>query len=93
MMSTHRFEEAIGGGRYTVEVTPVQGNRWRASLLRSADVPSAVVPFYGDTLAKHSTVTPSRSTRSPGPLAVANARRHCRFGRVSRGLIGTAMGP
>ncbi len=48
-MSTHRFEEAIGGGRYTVEVTPVQGNRWRASLLRNADVPSAVMPFYGDT--------------------------------------------
>ena len=48
-MSTHRFEEAIGRGMYTVEVTPVQGNRWRASLLRSADVPSAVMPFYGDT--------------------------------------------
>jgi len=48
-MDAHRFDETIGGGRYTVEVTPVQGNRWRASLLRSADVPSAVMPFYGDT--------------------------------------------
>ena len=48
-MSTQRFEEAIGGGSYTVEVTPVQGNRWRASLLRSVGVQSAVMPFYGDT--------------------------------------------
>jgi len=48
-MDAHRFDETIGGGRYTVEVTPVQGNRWRASLLRSADVPSAAMPFYGDT--------------------------------------------
>ena len=48
-MDAHRFDETIGGGRYTVEVTPVQGNRWRASLLRSADIPSAVMPFYGDT--------------------------------------------
>lgn len=49
LVSTQRFEEAIGGGRYTVEVMPVQGNRWRANLLRSADVPSAVMSFYGDT--------------------------------------------
>jgi len=53
-MDAHRFDETIGGGRYTVEVTRVQGNptnrtRWRASLLRSADIPSAVMPFYGDT--------------------------------------------
>ncbi len=49
MVDTHRFDETIGGGRYTVEVTPAQGNRWRASLLHSADIPSAVMPFYGDT--------------------------------------------
>lgn len=48
-MDAHHFDESIGGGRYTVEVKPAHGNRWRASLLRSADIPSAVMPFYGDT--------------------------------------------
>lgn len=48
-MDAHRFDETIGEGRYTVEVTRVRGNRWRASLVRSADIPSAVMPFYGDT--------------------------------------------
>ncbi len=48
-MNAHRFDETIGGGRYTVEVTPVQGNRWSACLLRDRDVPSALMPFYGDT--------------------------------------------
>ena len=48
-MNAQRFEETIGGGRYTVEVTPVQGNRWSACLPRDRDVPSALMPFYGDT--------------------------------------------
>ena len=40
---------AGGRGRYTVEVTPAQGNRWSGCLLRDADVPSSLTPFYGDT--------------------------------------------
>jgi hypothetical protein len=44
----HRFEETIGGRPYLIEVTPVS-NRWRAQLLRSPGVPTAMMPFYGRT--------------------------------------------
>jgi hypothetical protein len=44
----HRFEETIGGRPYLIEVTPVS-NRWRAQLLRSPGVPTAMMPFYGQT--------------------------------------------
>ena len=42
----HRFEETIGGREYQIEVTAVS-NRWRAQLLRTAGVPTAMMPFYG----------------------------------------------
>ena len=48
-MTDQHFEETIGGQQYTLEVQPVQGNRWRACLHRGADIPSALMPFYGDT--------------------------------------------
>ena len=48
-MSVHRFEETIGGRRYVVEVTPALGGRWRACLVRTAGVPTALMPFYGAT--------------------------------------------
>ena len=47
--TTHRFEETIGGRRYVVEVTPALGGRWRACLVRTAGVPTALMPFYGAT--------------------------------------------
>ena len=47
-MIVHRFEETIGGRPYLIEVTHVS-NRWRAQLLRSPGVPTAMMPFYGQT--------------------------------------------
>ena len=47
-MTVHRFEETIGGRAYLIEVMHV-GDRWRAQLLRSPGVPTAMMPFYGPT--------------------------------------------
>jgi hypothetical protein len=44
----HRFEETIGGRAYHIEVTPVT-NRWRAQLRRGPGMPTAMMPFYGQT--------------------------------------------
>jgi hypothetical protein len=42
------FEETIGGRPYHIEVTPVS-NRWRAQLARKPGMPTAMMPFYGQT--------------------------------------------
>ena len=47
-MTVHRFEETIGGRAYHIEVTPVS-NQWRAQLCRVPGVPTAMMPFYGQT--------------------------------------------
>lgn len=47
----HRFEESIGGRLYEIEVTPA-GARWRAQLSRRPGIPTAMMPFYGDTPAE-----------------------------------------
>jgi hypothetical protein len=44
----HHFEETIGGRAYQIEVTLVS-NRWRAQLRRGPGVPTAMMPFYGQT--------------------------------------------
>jgi hypothetical protein len=44
----HRFEEIIGGRAYQIEVTLVS-DRWRAQLRRLPGVPTAMMPFYGQT--------------------------------------------
>ncbi len=44
----HRFEETIAGRAYHIEVSPVS-DRWRAQLKRAAGVPTAMMPFYGQT--------------------------------------------
>ena len=44
----HRFEERIGGRAYSIEVRPVS-NRWRAQLTRVPGIPTAMMPFYGNT--------------------------------------------
>src|SRR5690349_9040752 len=44
----HRFEETIAGRAYQIEVTPVS-NRWRAQLRRLPGMPTAMMPFYGQT--------------------------------------------
>ncbi len=47
-MTVHRFEETIGGRTYEIEVTPVS-NRWRAQIRRIPGMPTALMPFYGQT--------------------------------------------
>jgi hypothetical protein len=47
--TVQRFDQTIGGQHYAIEVKPVVGNRWRACLIRSAGVPTALMPFYGAT--------------------------------------------
>ena len=44
----HHFEETIAGRPYQIEVTPVS-NRWRAQLARKPGMPTAMMPFYGQT--------------------------------------------
>ncbi|MCY4661676.1 MAG: hypothetical protein OXF93_18000 [Acidobacteria bacterium] len=45
----HRFKETIDGRPISIEVTPVQGDRWRAYLVREPGGPTALMPFYGST--------------------------------------------
>jgi hypothetical protein len=45
----HRFEHSIGGRPYLIEVLPVGQNRWRACIVRMPGVPTALMPFYGQT--------------------------------------------
>jgi hypothetical protein len=47
-VTVHRFEETIGGRTYQIEVTPVS-NRWRAQIRRIPGMPTALMPFYGQT--------------------------------------------
>ena len=47
-MTVHRFEQTISGRVYQIEVTSV-GDRWRAQLRRGPGMPTAMMPFYGQT--------------------------------------------
>jgi hypothetical protein len=47
-VTVHLFEENIGGRPYHIEVMPVS-NRWRAQLARKPGMPTAMMPFYGQT--------------------------------------------
>ena len=47
-MIVHRFEETIAGRAYQIEVTPVN-DRWRAQIRRLPGMPTALMPFYGQT--------------------------------------------
>ena len=72
-MIVHHFEQTIGGRAYQIEVTPVS-NRWRAQLRRGPGVPTAMMPFYGQTpdeaarqLRTKSQVRPAYSIAEFGP--------------------------
>ena len=47
-VTVHRFEEIIAGRAYQIEVTLVN-DRWRAEIKRRPGVPTALMPFYGQT--------------------------------------------
>ena len=50
-MTVHCFEEFIGERAFVIEVTDA-GNRWRAQLRRRPGVPTAMMPFYGESPAE-----------------------------------------
>lgn len=45
----HRFEKVIAGRPYLIEVAAVADKRWRAHIVRLPGVPTALMPFYGET--------------------------------------------
>jgi hypothetical protein len=47
-VTIHRYEETIGEHVYHIEVTLVS-TRWRAQLRRRSGMPTAMMPFYGQT--------------------------------------------
>ena len=72
-MMVHRFEHIIEGRAYHIEVTRVS-NRWRAQLQRTQGLPTALMPFYGQTpdeaaqlLTKWLTLAHQRRTGPSGP--------------------------
>jgi hypothetical protein len=48
-VTVHHYEEQIAGRTYLIEVSPVSTERWRAKLARRPGMPTALMPFYGDT--------------------------------------------
>lgn len=73
----HRFEEIIGGRTYQIEVTPVS-NRWRAQIQRIPGMPTALMPFYGQTpdeAARHLSqwlMLANRRQSAPAPAAASS---------------------
>jgi hypothetical protein len=47
-----RFQHSIAGRAYLIEVALVASNRWRACIVRTPGVPTALMPFYGPTAAE-----------------------------------------
>jgi hypothetical protein len=45
----HRFERTIAGRSFVIEVTWVAEKRWRAHIVRLPGIPTAMMPFYGET--------------------------------------------
>jgi hypothetical protein len=44
-----QFTESIAGRPYLIEVSLVSADRWRAHIVRTPGVPTALMPFYGRT--------------------------------------------
>ncbi|MGE0043263.1 MAG: hypothetical protein AB7H88_05065 [Vicinamibacterales bacterium] len=43
------YEEQISGRTFYIEVSPVSDTRWRAQIARRPGMPTALMPFYGET--------------------------------------------
>ena len=48
-MTVHLYEQQIAGRTYHIEVSAVSAERWRAKLARRPGMPTALMPFYGET--------------------------------------------
>jgi hypothetical protein len=49
LRAVQRFEESIAGRVYVIEVSAVSLDRWRAHIVRTPGMPTALMPFYGST--------------------------------------------
>lgn len=49
MIVVRRFHESIGGRVYHIEASMVDADRWRAQIARLPGMPTALMPFYGET--------------------------------------------
>ena len=67
-MTVHHFEETIGGRVCHVEVV-VANNRWRANLRRGPGLPTAVMPFYGQTPSEAADLLFRWLARAAAPVA------------------------
>lgn len=47
--AVHYTDEVIDGRTYHIEVSRVSQDRWRAHVVRTPGVPTAMMPFYGPT--------------------------------------------
>jgi hypothetical protein len=45
----HYTDEVIDGRTYHIEVARISQDRWRAHVVRTPGVPTAMMPFYGPT--------------------------------------------
>jgi hypothetical protein len=48
-MVVQRYEKVIGGRTYNIEASLVRENHWRAQIVRLPGMPTALMPFYGNT--------------------------------------------
>lgn len=49
MMLVRRYQHTIGGRVYNIEASRVRDDRWRAQIARIPGMPTALMPFYGQT--------------------------------------------
>jgi hypothetical protein len=49
MTPVRRFHETINGRVYHIEASRVRDDRWRAQIARIPGMPTALMPFYGNT--------------------------------------------
>ncbi len=49
MQVVRRFHKSISGRVYHIEASMLGDDRWRAQLARLPGMPTAMMPFYGET--------------------------------------------
>ena len=73
-MNVFLFEETINGRAYTIEVSPVGVDRWRAQIVRTPGGSLALMPFYGvspDEAAQHLSTWLARAAGASAPATAA----------------------
>ena len=49
MKVVRRFHKSISGRVYHIEASMLRDDRWRAQIARLPGMPTAMMPFYGET--------------------------------------------